>query len=259
MPHISTKDYRYLSGFRPTGGLHLGNYLGAIKPLIGLPNKTVFVADMHQINIGDSVEKTKSCLSKYFDKVTIESKHLTDILYIAHLLSFYATTGQLKRMTQFKDKSKTENPTLSLFAYPVLMAADIFFFRANKIVVGIDQKQHIEFARDLYDTAIPNNTYKPEAHIIGVRKVYDLKNPAIKMSKSSIEQSGVIYLDDTKDVIAKKIRMATAATNYTDDTLGAMNLKSLLREFGGNPDEHNGFGSLKSELTDRIILEISNG
>jgi tryptophanyl-tRNA synthetase len=246
----------YLSGFRPTGDLHLGNYLGAIKPALSLPNVTVFVANLHAKASQEDCSKTYDTLERFFPHVRYEAHDSSDILALAHELSFHVSTGLLSRMTQFKHKSKTETPTLNLFSYPVLMAADIFFYGADKVVVGIDQKQHVEFARDLHDIA-KLKCPKPEAYVAGVKKVYDLRNPTVKMSKSNADKSGTIFLSDGKDTLVKKIRSAPAATNYEDDTAGANNLKALLREFGGNPAEHSGFGTLKAELTDRIFSELN--
>lgn len=243
----------HLTGFRPTGKLHLGNYLGAIKPFLAITEeKKAFIADLHGERISENVTKTCETLKRYGVDAELESSHKNGILEIFHKLSFHATTGQLKRMTQFKDKVVNgENPSLSLFSYPVLMAADIFFFKASHIVVGKDQLQHIEFARDLHDKGV-TSAPKPIAVTLESVDVRDLIDPSKKMSKTNNNDDGVIYLNDSPDDISRKIMGATTDADHR----AVENLHNIMRALGGNPSDYNGrWKSFKEDLISLIIAE----
>lgn len=134
---------KYVSGIRPTGNIHLGNYLGAIRQWKELQKDsdcTWFIADLHSAEGKYEAKATFDVLCSLGIKPQIESAHTANILDVYHELSFQVPIGWLNRMTQFKDKSQTEEATLSLLAYPVLMAADIFYFGGTHIPIGADQK-----------------------------------------------------------------------------------------------------------------------
>ena len=219
---------KMLTGLQPTGVITLGNYIGAIKQMVDYQDKyepIIFIADMHAITVpidADTLAKNiRSLVALYIacgidpEKNTIflqsENPYHANISWMLECNTYY---GELSRMTQFKDKSKKNaNFSAGLLTYPVLMAADILAYDVDYVPVGIDQKQHVEIARDI---AIRFNkkygeTFKIPEPLIRVEgtKITDLKTPDKKMSKSSENQNGVIRLLDDPEVIRKKIMSAT--------------------------------------------------
>ena len=219
---------KVLTGLQPTGVITLGNYIGAIKQMITYQNNYesyLFIADMHAITIPQDKEELrnniKSLLALYLacgidpNKNTIyiqsENEYHTNLAWILECNTYF---GELSRMTQFKDKSmKNENFSAGLFTYPVLMAADILLYDIDYVPVGLDQKQHVELARDIairFNKKYGDTFVVPEPmmSVEGI-KILDLTDPTKKMSKSSINQKGVIRLLDDLDDIKKKIQSAT--------------------------------------------------
>ncbi|MBQ1812715.1 MAG: tryptophan--tRNA ligase [Bacilli bacterium] len=219
---------KILTGLQPTGSITLGNYIGAIKQMKELQDNYesyIFVANMHAITIPKDREvlrsNTRNLIALYLacgidpSKNTIflqsENPYHANLSWIMECNSYF---GELSRMTQFKDKSsKNANFTVGLFTYPVLMASDILLYDVDYVPVGIDQKQHVELTRDLAERF--NNKYGdtfkvPEPLITkSGTKILDLVNPSIKMSKSSENKKGVIFLLDDLEVARKKIMGAT--------------------------------------------------
>ncbi len=219
---------KILTGLQPTGSITLGNYIGAIKQMKELQDNYesyIFVANMHAITIPKDREvlrsNTRNLIALYLacgidpSKNTIflqsENPYHANLSWIMECNSYF---GELSRMTQFKDKSsKNANFTVGLFTYPVLMASDILLYDVDYVPVGIDQKQHVELTRDLAERF--NNKYGdtfkvPEPLITkSGTKILDLVNPSIKMSKSSENKKGVIFLLDDLEVARKKIMSAT--------------------------------------------------
>ena len=218
---------RLLSGIKPTGDLTLGNYIGALKQFSDMQKDYetfIFVADMHALTIyNDPAElkkKIRDIIAIYL-ACGLDPKYTTlfiqsENFYHANLgWIFECNTymGEASRMTQFKEKSSHEkNISVGLFTYPMLMAADILLYDADVVPVGIDQKQHVELARNI---AIRFNhrygeTFKIPEPVISKTgaKIYDLQNPFKKMSKSSDNDKGCIMLLDDIDVARKKIMSA---------------------------------------------------
>lgn len=220
---------RILTGLQPTGSITLGNYIGAIKQMIEYQNQYdsfLFIADMHAITVSQDpielAENIRSLLAIYLacgvdpDKNTIflqsENLYHANVSWILECLTPY---GYLGRMTQFKDKSqKHQNFSAGLLTYPVLMASDILLYDTDYVPVGKDQKQHVELARDI--AMMVNKRYNaevfklPEAFIPqDGAKIMDLVDPTKKMSKSSENKKGVLFLLDDEDTIYKKIMGAT--------------------------------------------------
>lgn len=220
---------RILTGLQPTGSITLGNYIGAIRQMIAYQDQYdsfLFIADMHAITVSqDPVELAKnirSLLALYLacgvdpDKNTIflqsENLYHANVSWILECLTPY---GYLGRMTQFKDKSqKHQNFSVGLLTYPVLMASDILLYDTDYVPVGKDQKQHVELARDV--AMMVNKRYHtslfklPEAFIPkDGAKIMDLVDPTKKMSKSSENKKGVLFLLDDEDTIYKKVMGAT--------------------------------------------------
>ena len=217
-----------LTGFKPTGTLTLGNYIGAIKRMIDMQEEYIsylFVAEMHAItvpvdrdelhnNIRDFIALYLACGIDPKKNIIYVQSDIEYIPCISWLLECNTYYGELSRMIQFKEKSKKNaNFSAGLLTYPALMTADILFVDADYVPVGIDQKQHVELARDV---AIRFNkkygdTFKiPEALVpkTGI-KITDLVDPCKKMSKTEENPKGVICLLDSPEVARKKIMGAT--------------------------------------------------
>jgi len=278
---------RILTGLQPTGVITLGNYIGAIKQMTQLQDKyesIIFIADMHAITIPQDREKLPNKIrslvalylacgidpNKNIIFIQSENPYHANVSWLLECNTYY---GELSRMTQFKDKSmKNQNFTSGLLTYPVLMAADILIYDTNYVPVGIDQKQHVELARDI---AIRFNkkygdTFKiPEPFIntIGT-KINDLQEPTKKMSKSSENQKGVICLLDDEKTIRKKIMSATTDSDmeiiYNKDTkpgisnliniyasLSNLSIKEVEEKFKG----YN-YGNFKKEVADLVVNEL---
>ena len=220
---------RLLSGIKPTGELTLGNYIGAIKQFVDMQRDYetfVFVADLHALTVyNDPIvlkSRIKDIVAVYlasgldpkYTTLFIQSENMyhTNLSWVLECNSYM---GELSRMTQFKDKSKDKNNesiSCGLFTYPVLMASDIIIYDADVVPVGIDQKQHVELARNLAERF--NNkygeTFKVPEPIIpkSGAKIYDLQNPTKKMSKTSESDKGVIMLLESPETARKKIMSA---------------------------------------------------
>lgn len=222
---------RILSGIQPTNRLHLGNYLGAMRNWVKLQNEPdteclYMIADLHAITVPQDpaalTQSTRETAAAYIAAGINPSKSIIFVQSAvpAHsqlmwLLATMAQMGKLERMTQYKDKAgkDKERAGLGLFAYPVLMAADILVYKATHVPVGEDQKQHLELAREIASTF--NARYKtdfliqPEPVITGpAPRVMSLRNGLEKMSKSAESDMTRINLTDDADLIAQKIRKA---------------------------------------------------
>lgn len=276
---------RVFSGVKPTGTLHLGNYLGAIKQWVELQNKvdeSIFcVVDLHAITVErpDKLSDQILNIAAWYlalgidqekSKIFVQSTR-SEHSELAWILNCFSTMGELGRMTQYKEKSEGKRDSVSagLFDYPVLMAADILLYQTTDVPVGDDQKQHVELARDL---AIRfNNKYGavftvPEPVISSdVKRIKGLDNPAKKMEKSAGSEYNYIALDDTSEVIRKKISRAVtdsgseivaredkpAMTNLLNifSGISGRDIKSLEADFKGK-----GYGDFKKALVQELIL-----
>lgn len=279
---------RMLTGLQPTGVITLGNYIGAIKQMKEYQDQYetyLFVADMHAITVPndelDLNERTRSLIAIYLacgidpEKVTIYVQSQNEYhANVSWMLECNAYFGELSRMHQFKEKSKkNENFTAGLFTYPVLMAADILIYDADVVPVGVDQKQHVELARDI---AIRfNNKYGetfnvPEPMMAATgTKVMDLVKPDKKMSKSSENQNGVIRVLDEPEVIRKKIMRATtdSETLVKYDAAGKPGISNLLNIYAAlsglkmeDIEKHfegANYGTFKKEVADVVVEKMS--
>ena len=218
---------RLLSGIKPTGDLTLGNYIGALKQFNNMQKDYetfIFVADLHAITIYNDPEELKKRIKDIiaiYLACGLDPKYTTlfiqsENLYHANLgWVFECNTymGEASRMTQYKEKSKeNKNISVGLFTYPMLMASDILMYDADVVPVGIDQKQHVELARNIAERF--NNkhgkTFKVPEPIIPEQgaKIYDLQNPTKKMSKSEENNKGCIILLEDPEKARKKIMSA---------------------------------------------------
>ena len=279
---------RMLTGLQPTGVITLGNYIGAIKEMVKRQDEYesfIFVADMHAITVPNDnfnlKERTRSLIALYLacgidpNKNTIfvqsENEYHANLSWILECNSYF---GELSRMHQFKEKSKkNENFTAGLFTYPVLMAADILLYDTDVVPVGIDQKQHVELARDIairFNNKYGKTFIVPEP-VIGreTAKIMDLIDPSKKMSKSNENQNGVIRLLDDLDVIRKKVMRATTDSEVCvkydlEKKPGISNLITIYSSITGKSikeveEEFEGsnYGNFKKTVADSLIDEIS--
>lgn len=277
---------RLLTGIKPSGELTLGSYIGAIKQMAEYQDNYetfMFVPDLHAITVPQEIDSLKERIRKNValyiacgidpDKVTlfIQSENLyhANLSWIFECHSYF---GEMSRMTQFKDKfSKGENVSVGLFTYPDLMASDILLYDADIVPVGVDQKQHVELARNIAERF--NNKYgdtfkmpKPLLPKVGA-KIKDLQEPTKKMSKSDESYKGVILILDKEEDIRKKIMSAVTDSEgkiYYDEENkpGISNLLTIYSSLKNidmkNAVEHfkdSNYGTLKKEVAD-LIVEI---
>ncbi len=215
-----------LSGIQPSGDLHLGNYLGAVKNWAALPDEFdcyYFMADLHTLTVRQNPaelrRRSTTQLAQYIacgldpeKNVLFLQSHVHEHAELGWILNCYTMFGELSRMTQFKDKcaKNADNINGGLFTYPSLMAADILLYQADYVPVGEDQKQHCELTRDIAVrfNNLYGETFKvPEPYIpkVGAR-IMSLGNPTSKMSKS--DPAGCVFLMDSPEEIARKFKRA---------------------------------------------------
>ena len=224
---------RVFSGIQPTGEMHLGNYVGAIKNWVRDQDEhdaIYCVVDLHALTAdfdpAQLAEQTLrmaalilACGIDPDRSVLFVQSHVHEHTELAWLLDCVATYGELQRMTQFKEKSEgRESVSVGLFGYPVLMAADILLYDTDRVPVGDDQRQHLELTRDVaqrFNHRYGDTFVVPEAVIpeVGAR-IMDLQNPAAKMSASTSAPQGIVWLPDAPDVIRKKIRSAVTDSGH---------------------------------------------
>ena len=280
---------RILTGLKPSGELTLGSLIGCINQMVKLQDEYdsfMFVPDMHAITVKQDPkmlrERIRKNVALYLacgvdpDKNTIYLQ--SENLYHANLswvLECTTYMGEASRMTQYKDKSsKGENVTVGLFTYPILMAADILLYDADYVPVGIDQKQHVELARDI--ALRFNKTYgdtfkmpEPMMSEVGV-KIMDLQEPTKKISKSDETYKGVILLLDDEKTIRKKIMSAVTDSDNKiyydkDNKPGVSNLltiysslKNISIEEAENYFKDYNYGNFKKEVADLVVSVLSN-
>lgn len=278
---------RMLTGLQPTGVITLGNYIGAIKQMVKYQDEYesfLFVADLHAITVPKEEfnlkENTRSLIALYLacgidpNKNTIfvqsQNEYHANLSWVLECNTYF---GELSRMHQFKEKSKgKENFTAGLFTYPVLMASDITIYDADYVPVGMDQKQHVEIARDIaerFNKKYGKTFVVPEPLISTTgTKIMDLIDPTKKMSKSSENQNGVIRLLDEPEVIRKKIMRATTDSGmevrYDEENKpGISNLINIYASLTGKEikqieDEfmESNYGTFKKAVADVVVAEI---
>ena len=241
---VKKNPQRIFSGIQPTGNLHLGNYLGAIKNWVSLQNTipSIFsIVDLHAITVPQDPVKLRASIHEVTAAIIASGVNVkSSILFnqssvkehteLAWIFNCVCRIGWLNRMTQFKEKAgkNREKATVGLYSYPVLMAADILLYKATHVPVGDDQKQHIELARDI--ALAFNNMFKNEKHedffslpeplIFGTAtRVMSLRDGTKKMSKSDESDASRINLTDTRDQISNKIKKAKTDPHPLPETL----------------------------------------
>jgi tryptophanyl-tRNA synthetase len=276
---------RVLSGIQPTAdSFHLGNYLGAIRQWVALQethDAFYCVVDLHAITVEHDPallrRRTRVATAQLLaagldpDRCTLfVQSHVPQHTQLAWALSCITGFGEASRMTQFKDKSaKQANSSVGLFTYPILQAADILLYQANHVPVGEDQRQHVELTRDLaqrFNSRFGDTFVVPEPYIVkATAKIFDLQDPASKMSKSSESQAGVVDLLDDPAAIAKKVKRAVTdagtETRFDPDTKpGVSNLLSVLAVLTDRDPaslaaelDGQGYGALKTAVADAVV------
>ena len=261
------------SGVQPTGDIHLGNYLGAIKQFLRFQNDSdsIFcIVDQHAITVFQDPDELKenvySVLSIFLacgldpkKCILFNQSSVREHSVLSWYLSCTARVGWLNRMTQFKDKAgkNRDNASLGLYSYPVLMAADILLYHADKVPVGDDQKQHLELTRDIahkFNTDYKKTFFKLPEPIINkdAPRIMSLRDANSKMSKSDISKYSRILLTDSNDEISTKISKAKS------DSLA---MPTSLNELGARPEINNLitiYGSISNEEKNNIVELFAN-
>lgn len=281
---------RLFSGMQPSAGsLHLGNYAGALmqwRDMQASHDAVFCVVDLHAITVPQDPaalrENTRRTAAQYIaagidpeHSTLFVQSHVSAHAQLAWVLNTITGFGEAGRMTQFKDKSAkqgSDSASVGLFTYPILQAADILLYDAVTVPVGEDQRQHIELTRDLanrFNSRFGNTLVVPEARILKeTAKIFDLQNPASKMSKSGESPQGIVWLLDDPAVTVKKIKSAVTDTEReirfdTANKAGVSNLLGILSILGGSsiPQlesefEGKGYGDLKGAVADAVVAEF---
>ena len=282
-----TDKLRLFSGMQPSAGsLHIGNYMGALlqwKKLQSEFDAVFCIVDLHAITVAQDPaqlrENTRRTAAQYIAagidpsaSTLFVQSHVAAHPQLAWVLNTITGFGEAGRMTQFKDKSTrhgAESTTVGLFAYPMLMAADILLYGASVVPVGADQRQHVELTRDLagrFNSRFGETFVVPEAVILkDTAKIYDLQEPTSKMSKSAASTSGVVWMMDDPSVSAKKIRSAVTdderEIRFDRETKpGIANLLTIYSVLAGRSIlqleqqyEGHGYGDLKKDLAEVVV------
>ncbi len=275
------------SGIQPTGCITLGNYLGALKSWVKLQsdyNCIFSVVDLHSITVRqDASALRKRCmdfLTQYLacgidgeSNLVYFQSHVPMHAELAWVLNCYTYMGELSRMTQFKDKSQKheDNINAGLFTYPVLMAADILLYQTDLVPVGIDQKQHLELARDIairFNGVYGDVFTVPEGYIPkeGAR-IMSLQDPTSKMSKSDPNVNGFISILDDPDTIRRKIKRAVTDSDgvveFKEGKDGINNLLNIYSSVTGKSVEESvreflgtGYGVFKERVAEAVTEEL---
>lgn len=278
---------RVFSGIQPSGSFHLGNYLGAIRNWVdqqGDYDNVFCIVDLHALTLPTARETLRSniiglantLLAAGLDpaqSIIFIQSDVQEHAELSWLLSSTTQFGELRRMTQFKDKAAgSEEVSAALFIYPVLMAADILLYDTDLVPVGEDQKQHLELTRDVatrFNARYGETFVLPEPDIkpAGAR-IMSLEDPLKKMSKSDANPNAAIALTDTPDVIRRKIRRAVTDSGTeivaTPDKPALTNLLTIYSLLSGEsiPDLEEryagkGYGAFKSDLADVVVEAVA--
>ncbi|MBS0285215.1 MAG: tryptophan--tRNA ligase [Proteobacteria bacterium] len=287
---------RVVSGIQPTGNLHLGNYLGAVKQWVAMQDEVqaaggetmYFIADLHGLTQwiapatlnANTIEMTATLVAAGIDperSILFNQTRVPAHSELAWLLNNVARVGWLNRMTQFKDKAgkNREGASVGLYDYPVLMAADVLLYNATHVPVGEDQKQHLELARDI--AAKFNMDYERELFTLPeplvskeAPRIMSLRDASAKMSKSNPSEMSLIKLIDLDEVIADKFRKAKTDPEPLPDSWEALEgraeARNLVTIFAALADRTpadvvaefagKGFGQFKPALADLAVAKL---
>lgn len=276
------------SGIQPTGTLTLGNYIGAIGNWLKLQddyNCIYCVVDMHAITVrqipAELRQRSVSFMAQYLacgldpnKNIMFYQSHVHEHAELAWILNCNAMIGELSRMTQFKDKSRKheDNINMGLMDYPVLMAADILLYNTALVPVGVDQKQHVELARDLairFNGRYGDTFTVPEPYIPKLSaKAYSLQEPTAKMSKSDSNENATVSVIDDPDAIMRKFKRAVTDSDnriiYSpEDKPGISNLLTIYSAMTDTPIEKceaefegKGYGDFKLKVGEATVERL---
>ncbi|MES3151614.1 tryptophan--tRNA ligase [Sphingomonas faeni] len=286
---------RVVSGIQPTGNLHLGNYLGAIRQWVALQDSMAagdeclfFLADLHALTVaidpkelaGNTVEMAAVLIASGIDpdrSILFNQARVTAHSELAWILNGTARVGWLNRMTQWKDKAgkNREGASVGLFAYPVLQAADVLLYNATHVPVGEDQKQHLELARDIAtkfngDFGVDLFTLPLPLVSKAAPRIMSLRDGSAKMSKSDPSDASRINLIDGDDVIVQKLKKAKSDADVLPETVDglaerpeARNLVTIYAALADQSAESvlgefagKGFGAFKPALADIAVATL---
>lgn len=287
MVGMATDRPRVLSGIQPTAGsFHLGNYLGAVRQWVALQethDAFYMVVDLHAITLPQDPQQlranTRLAAAQLLaagldpDRCTLfVQSHVPEHTQLAWVMNCLTGFGEASRMTQFKDKSArqgADRASVGLFTYPILQVADILLYQANEVPVGEDQRQHIELTRDLaerFNGRFGATFTVPKPYILKeTAKIYDLQDPAVKMSKSASTPKGLINLLDEPKATAKKVKSAVTDTDTVVrydvvEKPGVSNLLTIYSSLTGTdiPELEEkyagkGYGALKTDLAEVMV------
>ena len=275
---------RIFSGAQPTGELHIGNYLGALKNWVALQDEYesfYCIVNLHAVTLPQDPkilrQKTLDLARIYLaagvdpeNSTVFVQSEVPEHAELTWVLSCIARMGELERMTQFKDKGKgnAERAGVGLFTYPVLMAADILLYRTDLVPIGQDQKQHLELTRDIaerFNRDYGETFVVPDGYIPPVgAKIMSLADPSKKMSKSDENVAGSIFLLDDPDTITKKIKRAVTDSGtdikFDESRPAITNLLTIYHLMTDKPAEEceahfegKGYGHFKTELAETVV------
>jgi len=270
---------RVFSGMQPTGDATLGSLLGALRNWVVAQNADAYycVVDLHALTLPqDPAELRRRTieLATVYMAVGVDpdvatlfvQSHVHEHTELAWLMECTAAYGELRRMTQFKDKSeKAEFVPASLLTYPALQAADILLYDTEEVPVGDDQRQHVELTRDIavrFNSRYGPTFTVPKAVIAEAgARVMDLQDPTQKMSKSSDSAAGTILVLEDLGSVTKKIKRAATSTDYDPSAPGAANLLSILSACTGDSIEslsgkYSQYGPLKNDVTGAVVAVL---
>jgi len=273
---------RVFSGIQPTGELHLGNYLGAVRRWVQEQHEhdaIHCVVDLHALTLPQDPAELRAKVRELMTLLVAAGldpavttlfvqSHVPEHAQLSWLMECTASYGELSRMTQFKEKGeRAQFTSAGLFTYPALMAADILLYDTDRVPVGDDQRQHLELARDVairFNSRYGETFVVPEAAIppVGAR-IMDLQDPTRKMSKSVDSPQGTVLVQDSPDVITRKIKRAVTDTDGEvrfDPTAkpGVANLLSILGAVTAEDpkrlaDRYEQYGPLKADTAEALV------
>ena len=286
---------RVVSGIQPTGNLHLGNYLGAIKQWVAMQDAMAagddclfFLADLHALTVAidpkdlaaNTIEMAAALVASGIDAdraILFNQARVPAHSELTWILNGTARIGWLNRMTQFKDKAgkNRESASIGLYAYPVLMAADVLVYNATHVPVGDDQKQHLELARDIatkFNTDFGSDVFVLPEPLVSkaAPRVMSLRDGTAKMSKSDPSDASRINLTDRDDAIVQKLKKAKSDADVLPDTAAgltdrpeARNLVTLYAALADTSIDAvlaahagKGFGAFKPALADVAVATL---
>lgn len=273
---------RQFSGIQPSGEMHLGNYVGAVRRWVDQQDDGIFcVVDLHAMTVpyepAEFTASTRRLAALLFAAgldpqrcILFVQSHVPVVTELTWILNCVATDGELRRMTQYKEKSRgQESVSVGLLDYPVLMAADILLYDTDEVPVGEDQIQHVELTRDLairFNHRFGDTLIVPKATVppVGAR-IKDLQNPTAKMSKSVESPQGTVLVLDDPKVITKKVKSAVTDSETevrfdVETKPGVSNLLALLSVATGRPIPDleaeygsSGYGTFKGAVAEALV------